>query len=180
MSDLFHKGVPRDFVNAIFDSMERADWHVFQLLTKRSSRMRDYINARYMHRPPPAHIWMGVSVEDGTKLSRVQHLRDTEAQVRFLSLEPLIGPIEHLDLGGIHWAIVGGESGPGARPMHPDWVRQIRNRCLACNVPFFFKQWGGLTPKAGGRLLEGREWNQWPCTFAVAGHAERSRKAAAV
>ena len=162
MSDLFHKGVPRAFVDAVFETMENADWHVFQVLTKRSSRLRSYVNARYADRPAPAHIWMGVSVEDDSKLSRVRHLEGTAAQVRFLSLEPLIGPIEQLDLNGIHWAIVGGESGPGARPMDPEWVRQIRNRCLALGVPFFFKQWGGLRPKSGGRLLDGREWNQWP------------------
>ena len=162
MSDLFHKSVPRAFVDAVFDSMESADWHVFQVLTKRSSRMRAYVNARYTDRRAPAHIWMGVSVEDGTKVSRVRHLVGTAAQVRFLSLEPLIGPIEQLHLNGIHWAIVGGESGPGARPMDPEWVRQIRNRCLALGVPFFFKQWGGLRPKSGGRLLDGEEWNDFP------------------
>ena len=113
MSDLFHKGVPRAFVDAVFETMESADWHVFQVLTKRSSRMRAYFNDRYADRPAPAHIWMGVSVEDGTKLSRVRHLRDTAARVRFLSLEPLIGSIEQLDLTGMHWTIVGGESGPG-------------------------------------------------------------------
>ena len=179
MSDLFHKGVPRAFVDAVFETMESADWHVFQVLTKRSSRMRTYVNARYRDRPAPAHIWMGVSVEDGTKLSRTRHLGDTAARVRFLSLEPLIGPIEELDLSGIHWTIVGGESGPGARPMHPDWVRQIRNRCLAFSVPFFFKQWGGRTPKTGGRLLDDREWNQWP-VMPSAGCDEESRRMAAV
>jgi len=178
MSDLFHKGVPPEFVNDVFEVMERADWHAYQVLTKRSSRMRDYINARYLRRRMPAHIWVGVSVEDGTKLSRVGHLRDTAAQVRFLSLEPLIGPIRGLDLGGIHWAIVGGESGPGARPMHPDWVCHIRDRCVASGVPFFFKQWGGLTPSAGGRLLDGREWNQWPYALAASAQAERSREVA--
>lgn len=162
MSDLFHKSVPRTFVDAVFETMESADRHVFQVLTKRSSRLRTYVNARYAGRKAPAHIWLGVSIEDGTKVSRARHLGDTAARVRFLSLEPLIGPIEQLDLNGIHWAIVGGESGPGARPMNPDWVRHIRNRCVARRVPFFFKQWGGRTPKAGGRLLDGREWNQWP------------------
>ena len=179
MSDLFHKGVPRAFVDLVFETMESADWHVFQVLTKRSSRMRTYVNARYADRPAPDHIWMGVSVEDGTKLSRVRHLEGTAAQVRFLSLEPLIGPIDRLDLTGIHWAIVGGESGPGARPMDPDWVRRIRNRCVACGVPFFFKQWGGRTPKAGGRLLDDREWNQWPDLSIAAGPA-RPPKVAAV
>ena len=180
MSDLFHKGVPREFVDNIFEVMDRADWHMFQVLTKRSSRMRDYVNSRYIHRQAPAHIWLGVSVEDETKLSRIRHLKNTEAQVRFLSLEPLIGPIGNLDLGGIQWAIVGGESGPGARPMHPDWVRHIRDRCLACGVPFFFKQWGGLTPSAGGRLLEGREWNQWPRTLPEPSHIEQSCEVAVV
>ena len=162
MSDLFHKKVPREFVDAVFETMESADRHVFQVLTKRSSRMRDYVNARYRHASPPANVWLGVSVEDGTKLSRVRHLRDTTAEVRFLSLEPLIGPVDGLDLAGIHWVIVGGESGPGARPMELDWAISIRDRCLALGVPFFFKQWGGTTAKAGGRLLEGREWNEWP------------------
>ena len=179
MSDLFHKGVPRAFVDAVFETMENADWHVFQVLTKRSSRLRSYVNARYADGRAPAHIWMGVSVEDGTKLSRVRHLEGTAAQVRFLSLEPLIGPIEQLDLNGIHWAIVGGESGPGARPMDPQWVRQIRNRCFALGVPFFFKQWGGRTPKAGGRLLDGREWNQWP-DLPNAESSEQPLKVAAV
>ena len=162
MSDLFHKGVPRAFVDDVFDVMERADRHVFQLLTKRSSRMRDYVNARYRRRPAPAHVWMGVSIEDETKLARARHLRDTVARVRFLSLEPLLGPLRGLDLDGIHWVIVGGESGPGARPMHPDWARAVRDLCLAADAPFFFKQWGGARPKTGGRLLDDREWNQWP------------------
>lgn len=162
MGDLFHKGVPRAFVDEVFDTMERADWHVFQLLTKRSTRMRDYVNARYRRRPAPAHVWMGVSIEDESKLSRARHLRATAARVRFLSLEPLIGPIRDLDLDGIHWVIVGGESGPGARPMHPDWARWIRDLCAEAGAPFFFKQWGGRTPKAGGRLLDDREWSQWP------------------
>ena len=179
MSDLFHKAVPRAFVDAVFESMERADWHVFQVLTKRSSRLRAYVNARYRDRPAPAHIWMGVSVEDGTKLSRARHLGDTAARVRFLSLEPLIGPIDRLDLNGIHWTIVGGESGPGARPMDPDWVREIRNLCLASRVPFFFKQWGGHTPKAGGRLLDGREWSQWPSVLNGV-RPERLRRTATV
>ena len=180
MSDLFHKGVPLAFVDAVFETMERADWHVFQVLTKRSSRLRAYVNARYADGPAPAHIWMGVSAEDGTKLSRVRHLSDTAAQVRFLSLEPLIGPIEHLDLGGIHWVIVGGESDPGARPMNPDWARQIRNRCVVSGVPFFFKQWGGPTPKARGRLLDGREWNEWPHMVSSAASSEPSCEIVAV
>ncbi len=164
MSDLFHKQVPADFVDRVFDAMERADWHVFQVLTKRSSLMRRYVNARYPDGEAPAHIWLGTSVEDGTKLSRVRHLRETNAVVRFLSLEPLIGPITNLDLDGIHWVIVGGESGPRARPIRAEWVVDIRDQCLDARVPFFFKQWGGLRPKSGGRMLEGHEWDQWPQT----------------
>ena len=164
MSDLFHKQVPSGFVDRVFDVMERADQHTFQVLTKRSSLMRRYVNTRYAGGKAPSHIWLGTSVEDGTKLSRVRHLRETAAQVRFLSIEPLIGPIPRLDLDGIHWVIVGGESGPRARPMQPAWVRHIRDQCFECRVPFFFKQWGGFRPKSGGRTLDGLEWNEWPCT----------------
>lgn len=162
MSDLFHKAVPFDFVDGVFDTMERADWHTFQVLTKRSSRMRKYVNARYKDRLAPPYIWLGVSVEDGTKLSRVQHLRDTHASIRFLSIEPLIGPVGEIDLDGIHWVIVGGESGPNARPMEPKWARSLRDQCIKDGVPFFFKQWGGFRPKSGGRLLDEEEWNEFP------------------
>jgi protein gp37 len=162
MSDLFHKKVPREFVDSVFDTMENADWHVFQLLTKRSSRMRDYVNARYGNRPAPNHIWLGVSVEDGTKLSRTRHLRETKCGVRFLSVEPLIGSIGKIDLAGIHWVIVGGESGPRARPMQVNWAREVRDQCVEAKVPFFFKQWGGFRPKAGGRELDGRKWDEFP------------------
>lgn len=167
MSDLFHKQIPLDFLTRVFDTMERADWHVFQVLTKRSSRMRDFVNARYANGGAPAHIWLGTSVEDGGKLSRVRHLRDTAASVRFLSLEPLIGPIADLDLTRVHWVIVGGESGPRARPMRPEWVRSLRDQCVAAGVAFFFKQWGGLRPKSGGRTLDGREWSEWPYPAAA-------------
>ena len=162
MSDLFHKHVPYAFVEHVFDTMELADWHTFQVLTKRSSRLRNFANRRYAGRQPPHHIWLGVSVEDGTKLSRVQHLRDANAGIRFLSVEPLIGPPGRLDLTGIHWVIAGGESGPGARPIKEEWVISIRDQCIRQNVAFFFKQWGGLRPKSGGRLLVGKEWNQYP------------------
>ena len=162
MSDLFHKHVPLEFVERVFDTMERAGHHIFQVLTKRSSRMRDFVNARYKDGVGPDHIWLGVSVEDGQRLSRVRHLQDTNAGVRFLSLEPLIGPIGTLDLNGIHWVIVGGESGPRARPMDPEWACEIRDQCHAADVPFFFKQWGGPRPKSGGRLLEGVEWSGFP------------------
>ena len=162
MSDLFHKGVPADFVDEVFDTMERAYWHTFQLLTKRSSRLRDYVNERYAKRKSPLNLWVGASVEDASRMSRIRHIRDTKAAVRFLSIEPLIGPLGKLDLKGLHWVIVGGESGPNARPVDPDWVRSIRDQCIAAGVPFFFKQWGGFRPKARGRELDGREWNQMP------------------
>ena len=162
MSDLFHKLVPFPFVDRVFQAMEAASWHKFQVLTKRSSRMRDYVRSRYGEAGAPPHIWLGVSVEDGTKLSRVRHLAETPVPIRFLSIEPLIGPVGKLPLAGIGWVIVGGESGPRSRPINPQWVRDIRDQCLASKVPFFFKQWGGLRPKSGGRELDGREWNEYP------------------
>ena len=162
MSDLFHKGIPGEYLDQIFNTMERATWHVFQVLTKRSSRMRDYIQSRYGAAGTPAHVWLGSSLEDESKVSRIRHLRQTPAGVRFLSIEPLIGRIEELPLDGIHWVIVGGESGPRARPIDARWVRDIRDQCLTAGVPFFFKQWGGLQAKSGGRVLDGREWSQWP------------------
>jgi protein gp37 len=162
MSDLFHKLIPLKFVDSIFDTMEIAIWHKFQVLTKRSSRMREYVRRRYGNSGAPPHIWLGVSVEDGSKLSRVRHLVQTPVPIRFLSIEPLIGPIGILPLSGIGWVIVGGESGPRARPMDSQWVREVRDQCLSTGVPFFFKQWGGLYPKSGGRSLDGVEWSQWP------------------
>jgi protein gp37 len=162
MSDLFHKEIPRDFIARVFDTMEAAKWHTFQVLTKRSSLMRDFLQKRYGTRRGPQHMWFGVSIEDGTKKSRIRHLSDAPAGVRFLSIEPLIGPVGTLDLAEIDWVIVGGESGPGARPMSRDWVRDIRDQCEARGVAFFFKQWGGLRPKTGGRELDGREWNDFP------------------
>ncbi|WP_281806107.1 DUF5131 family protein [Methylocystis echinoides] len=168
MSDLFHKHVPLHFIDAVFDTMEKADWHEYQLLTKRSSRMRSYINSRYAERPVPNHIWIGVSIEDGARKSRVEHLRSTNATVRFVSIEPLIGAISTLDLSEIHWVIVGGESGPKARSMEEAWVVEIREQCLLAGVPFFFKQWGGFNSKAKGRLLQGRVWNQWPAHARIA------------
>ena len=162
MSDLFHKQIPKRFVGQVFDTMEEANWHTFQVLTKRSSLMREFLKRRYGQGCGPAHIWCGVSVEDGTKVSRVSHLRETPAGVRFLSIEPLIGRIGALNLEGIDWVIVGGESGPGARPMDPEWVREVRDQCVAAGVAFFFKQWGGLRPKTGGRTLDGREWSEFP------------------
>jgi protein gp37 len=171
MSDLFHKDVPKAFIGRVFGTMEKAHWHTFQVLTKRSSLMRNFLRSRYGCSIGPANIWFGVSVEDGTKLSRVRHLRESPAGVRFLSIEPLIGPIGKLDLDGIDWVIVGGESGPKARPLEAEWVRSVRDQCTRARVAFFFKQWGGLRPKAGGRELDGREWSDFPkppASFAVA------------
>lgn len=162
MSDLFHKGVPLEFVDEVFSTMEKADWHVFQLLTKRSSLMRDYLSTRYGDRAAPSHIWCGVSAEDVKAKIRIKHLRQAPAGVRFLSLEPLIGPLGELQLDGIHWVIVGGESGARARVMDLQWVRDIRDQCVRQSVPFFFKQWGGFRPKSGGRVLDGRVWDEFP------------------
>ncbi|SFK29140.1 DUF5131 family protein [Falsiroseomonas stagni] len=162
MSDLFHKRVPAPFIDQVFSTMETAHWHVFQVLTKRSSTMRAYLKRRYEKTSPPAHIWTGVSVEDAGAKSRIEHLRGSPSAVRFLSIEPLIGSIGLLDLRDIHWVIAGGESGPNARPMHIDWAREVRDQCAEQGVAFFFKQWGGFRPKTGGRSLDGREWNDLP------------------
>lgn len=166
MSDLFHKQVPRKFIDGVFETMEKADWHVFQVLTKRSSVMRDYLKRRYRDVAPPKHIWVGVSVEDARSRARIEHLRQAPAGVRFLSVEPLIGAVGEVNLSGIHWVIAGGESGPGARPMAIEWAREIRDQCAAQRVAFFFKQWGGIRPKSGGRELDGREWNDLPVLVA--------------
>ncbi len=162
MSDLFHKKIPTEFIDRVFDSMEQADWHTFQVLTKRSSIMRNYLNSRYKDKDIPGHMWFGVSVEDGQRKSRIKHLQDSISKVRFLSIEPLIGSVGEIDLSGIHWVIVGGESGPGFRPVQVDWIREVREQCIAQKTPFFFKQWGGIRPKTGGRLLDGREWSELP------------------
>lgn len=162
MSDLFHKDIDRRFVDHIFDTMETANWHVFQILTKRSSLMCRYINNRYNGRYVPDHIWLGVSVEDAAHTGRIHHLRKVNSRARFVSFEPLLGPIGPVDLSGIAWAIVGGESGPKARQMEPSWAIYLRDRCRMAGVAFFFKQWGGARPKSGGRLLDGEEWNGFP------------------
>ena len=162
MSDLFHKRIDRSFVDKVFETMETVDRHIYQVLTKRSSLMKAYLRERYAGTAVPRHIWCGVSVEDESCRSRIRHLRETPASVRFLSIEPLLGPIENLQLQGISWVIVGGESGPKARPMKPEWVRDIRDRCAREGVPFFFKQWGGRTPRSGGRRLDEREHNEMP------------------
>ena len=165
MSDLFHKDISRAFIDRVFDAMEQADWHVFQILTKRSSLMRNYIAARYNGGPAPAHIWLGVSVENAAHVGRIGHighLKEVNSKARFISFELLLGPIDKVDLRDIAWAIVGGESGPGARPMEPDWARRLRDICKRDSVAFFFKQWGGARPKSGGRFLDGEEWNGFP------------------
>jgi protein gp37 len=163
MSDLFHKEVPRAFIDAVFDTMEAAKWHTFQVLTKRSSLMVRYLRKRYgVAGLAPRHIWLGVSVEDARNAVRLKHLRTARASVKFVSFEPLLASVGKIDLTGIHWAIVGGESGPYARPMAEEWAIEIRDQCRAAKVAFFFKQWGGVRPKSGGRHLRGREWNQYP------------------
>lgn len=158
MSDLFHEEVPTEFIERVFAVMRKASWHQFQVLTKRGKRLAELAPGL----PWSKNIWMGVSVESSIQVPRVELLRSTPAAVKFLSLEPLLGPIPHLNLAGIDWAIVGGESGPGARPIQEKWVLDIRDQCLASKVPFFFKQWGGFPKKASGRLLQGRTWDQMP------------------
>jgi protein gp37 len=162
MSDLFHKDVPTDFVERVFVTMEKANWHTYQVLTKRSPRMRNFVNARYRGGRAPAHIWLGTSLETRAQLSRLRHVQAMNASIRFLSIEPMLGPVGKLDLDGIHWVIVGGESGPNFRPIKSEWVEEVRDQCIAANVAFFFKQWGGIRPKSGGRVLDGRRWDQWP------------------
>lgn len=158
MSDLFHEDVPLDFIQKVFKVMEVAEQHRFQVLTKRASRLAEVAGRL----PWPEHVWMGVTVENQDHLDRIDHLRSTLAKVKFLSLEPLLGPLPDLNISGIDWVIVGGESGPKARPMRQEWVRQIRARCLAERVPFFFKQWGGVNKKKSGRELDGRTWDAMP------------------
>ena len=155
MSDLFHKDVPSDFLVKVFDTMKRAHWHTFQMLTKRSDRLVRYL-------PWPKNVWMGVSVESQEYTNRIHELVKVPAAVRFLSLEPLLGPISKLPLRGIDWVIVGGESGPKARPMEREWVVQIKRRCREMDVPFFFKQWGGVRKKEAGRELFGRTYDEMP------------------
>lgn len=158
MSDLFHKGVPDSFIQGVFDVMNRANWHQYQVLTKRSDRLAELSPLL----PWSSHIWMGTSVENEAYSHRIDDLRRTGAHIKFLSLEPLLGPLPHLDLRGIDWVIVGGESGPHARPMDGEWVRDIREQCVSACVPFFFKQWGGRNKKKAGRVLDGRFWNEMP------------------
>jgi protein gp37 len=158
MSDLFHKKVPLEFIQKMFDVMNKAYWHKFQILTKRSERLFEL----HPMLTWTDNIWMGVSVENQNYTYRIDHLRYTNAKVKFLSIEPLIGPIQYLDLTNINWVIVGGESGPGARSMKEEWVITIRDECKKAKVPFFFKQWGGVNKKKNGRVLKGRTWEEMP------------------
>lgn len=161
MSDLFHENVPAKFIQRAFHIMEQAHWHRFQILTKRSERLLE-LNPKL---PWNFNIWMGVSVENQEHTFRIDHLRKTGARIKFISFEPLLGPILNLNLRGIDWVIVGGESGPKARPMDASWVVNIRNQCQGAKVPFFFKQWGGPNRKKNGRKLEGRTWDEIPTAF---------------
>jgi protein gp37 len=158
MSDLFHEGVDDSYIRQVFDVMSQASQHQFQVLTKRAERMLEFC----AQHPVPPNAWMGVSVESAAYRSRISVLRRVPAKVRFLSLEPLLGPVGRLGLKGIHWVIVGGESGAGARPMLAEWVRDIRHQCVEAGVPFFFKQWGGVHKSRAGRVLDGRIWNAMP------------------
>jgi len=158
MSDLFHEDVPLAYIHDVFRVMAQADWHQYQVLTKRSERLLE-VSPLLDWRP---HIWMGVSVENNAYRFRIEHLRRTGAHVKFLSLEPLLGPLPKLNLRGIDWVIVGGESGPRARPMLAVWAREIRDQCVSAGVPFFFKQWGGVMKSRSGRVLDGRTWDEMP------------------
>lgn len=163
MSDLFHDRVPDDYIDKVVRVMERANWHTYQVLTKRSERLRDLLSTKLAFASELAHIWWGVSVEDKRfGVTRIAHLRQSPAAVRFLSIEPLLEDVGTLDLRGIHWVIVGGESGAGARPMKQVWVTSIRQQCRAARVPFFFKQWGGVRKSAAGRELDGRTYDDMP------------------
>ena len=161
MSDLFHDDVPFDFIDKLFSVMRDAHWHTFQILTKRSSRLLE-LDSRIKW---PENVWMGVTVESAEYKYRIDYLRYTGAKIKFLSLEPLLDDLGELNLDEIDWVIVGGESGPGARPIEIGWVRDIKEQCLAQNVPFFFKQWGGINKKKAGRLLDGEIWDEMPIDF---------------
>jgi protein gp37 len=158
MSDMFHEGIPDEYIAAVFDVMARADHHIFQILTKREERMAALAGGL----PWPPHIWMGVTIENQRFVTRADDLRQVPATIRFISAEPLLGFLEGLDLTDIDWVIAGGESGPKHRPVKAEWIRYVRDLCLDEEVPFFFKQWGGVRAKSGGRILDGQEWNEMP------------------
>lgn len=164
MSDLFHEDIPFEFIAKVFSTMEKAHWHTFQVLTKRTERLKEL----YPQLNWPSNIWLGVSVEDKGAKHRIEALRNTPAAIKFLSCEPLIDDLGDLDLSGIDWVIVGGESGPKARVMEPDWARSIRDECIRNNIPFFFKQWGGVNKKKAGRLLDNKIWEQYPSQYSKA------------
>lgn len=174
MSDLFHEEVSEAYIRRVFDVMRRAPQHQFQVLTKRSTRMAE-VSARLA---VPSNVWMGVSIENDDYLFRVEDLRRVNARVRFLSVEPLLGPIQCLPLKSIHWVIVGGESGPRARPMDRSWARSIRDQCVRAGVPFFFKQWGGVQKSRAGRDLDGRTWDEMPVESSL--HIDGRHRALAV
>jgi protein gp37 len=179
MSDLFHENVPEDFIARVFGVMELADWHVYQVLTKRAERMQDVMHRRLRHVASLNHVWLGVSVENRKAgVPRIDELRNTPAALRFLSIEPLLEDIGVVDLDGINWVIVGGESGPGARDMRPEWVISIREQCKAAGVPFFFKQWGGVRKGKHGRELDGRTFDEmpWLGELDVPSRSERRRR----
>ena len=167
MSDLFHEEVPLHYIQSVFQTMVETPWHTYQVLTKRAERLQKLA----AHLPWPKNVWMGTSVENQEVIHRINHLRQTPAHLRFLSLEPLLGPLTNLNLLGIDWVIVGGESGPKARPMEAQWVRDIRDQCLSQQVPFFFKQWGGTNKKKTGNSLDGRVWQEFPSVVTSYGEA---------
>lgn len=162
MSDLFHEKVPEQFILEIFQIMKKASWHTFQVLTKRSSRLAEIA----VRLPWPKNVWMGVTIENSDCAFRLEHLKSVPSALRFLSMEPLLGPVANMDLAGIDWVIVGGESGPGARPMAKEWILDIRKQCNNADVSFFFKQWGGINKKSAGRLLDGKLYNAIPRKIA--------------
>lgn len=175
MSDLFHESIPLEFVQRVFKTMNETPQHTYQVLTKRGTEASK-ASPSLIWTP---NIWMGVSVENADYVERIDHLRRTDAAVKFLSLEPLLGPLKSLNLKGIDWVIAGGESGPGARPVEADWIRSVRDQCVAAGVAFHFKQWGGVNKKKTGRVLDGRTWDQWPNAYAAAKDTEPQLRVAA-
>jgi protein gp37 len=173
MSDLFHEEVPLEFIQQVFTVMRDTPQHTYQILTKRTRRLTKLAPALTW----PPNVWMGVSIEDDRYVFRARHLMTVPAAVRFLSLEPLIGPLPSLNVSGVDWVIVGGESGKRARPVSMEWIRDLRDQCLTNSVAFFFKQWGGVTPKSGGRQLDGRTWDEYP-DLGIVGAAQRQTIAA--
>ena len=167
MSDLFHEKVPVQFIKKVFEMMNQSHWHIFQVLTKRAERLSE-LTSKLAWTP---NIWMGVSVENEAVTFRIDHLRQTDAHIKFLSMEPLIGQVNNLNVSGIDWVIVGGESGPGARPMHEEWVLNIKESCEIYAVPFFFKQWGGTNKKRSGRVLQNQTWDAMPVSINTLIHS---------